>query len=87
MANRTNRKMLDTLVGYVNETYNRPEAARAGGKSCVGHILLDHNVAYGGYSLSEIDNESGAERRLADSRKTAREMESFLSGLLVARSL
>ena len=89
MKNRT-RRTLETLVRIINETRNRPPAAYIettlmGNKayaSCPGHIFLDHNSIYGGYLLSEMC-ESGGERTLSGDRKTAREMEAFLRGILL----
>ena len=92
---RTSRKRLDALVAQIATLQGRPKECWAvvsprGNKSNPGALHLDHAPCYGGFDLVEICNDKGGESSLIGNtfggrgRLSAKEMETFLLGMLTA---
>lgn len=89
---RISKKELESKVTRINEMMGRPvEPFRAYEGSNeqkyifnVGHIALDYNRFYGGYTLREISNRDGGESNfgLVSRRVAAREMNTYLEGII-----
>lgn len=87
------KKNLEALVAKLNGKLNRPATAYQLGTdgqvvSCnQGHLMLDYAAFYGGYTLSEMQSNSGVRNFYRGNRLSAKEMHLYLTGLLIGLDL